>query len=230
MFKVKSQHYFNRYLKFINYCQNSRKTKFIEKHHIIPKSMGGSNDNNNLIELTAREHFIAHLLLWRAFRNKQTNFSLWSMQMKQRSFKINSKTYQKLKEEHQILQSERMKKDNPMYKKECKEKISNHKKGKTLSYETKQKMSECRKGIKKSEETKFKMSQSAKGKKKSDIHKLNLSKNHADISGSKNPMFGRSAIKEKNLKWYNDGNTNKFIPEGTQPKGWVRGRLMFKSS
>jgi hypothetical protein len=192
--------------------------------------MSGSDDPDNLIKLTPREHFIAHLILWKAFRNKQTNFALWSMQMKQRDFKMNSKIYQTLKEEQQHLQSERMKTENPMYKKECCEKISTYKKGKTLSQQTKQKMSECRKGIKKSEETKLKMSQSAKGKKKSDIHKLNLSKNHANISGSKNPMFGRSAVKEKNLKWYNDGNINKFIPEGTQPKGWVRGRLMFKSS
>jgi hypothetical protein len=230
MFEVKSQHFFNRYLKFINYCQNTPKGKIVECHHIIPKSMSGSDDSDNLIKLTPREHFIAHLILWKAFRNKQTNFALWSMQMKQRDFKMNSKIYQTLKEEQQHLQSERMKTENPMYKKECCEKISTYKKGKTLSQQTKQKMSESRKGIKKSEETKVKMSQSAKGKKKSDIHKLNLSKNHANISGSKNPMFGRSAVKEKNLKWYNDGNINKFIPEGTQPKGWVRGRLMFKSS
>jgi hypothetical protein len=36
-----------------------------EAHHIIPKSLGGSNHKTNLINLTAREHFIAHLLLVR---------------------------------------------------------------------------------------------------------------------------------------------------------------------
>lgn len=36
---------------------------YVEKHHIIPKSMGGSDDASNIVELTAREHFIAHLLL-----------------------------------------------------------------------------------------------------------------------------------------------------------------------
>ena len=34
-----------------------------ERHHIIPKSLGGSNDDSNLVNLTAREHFIAHYLL-----------------------------------------------------------------------------------------------------------------------------------------------------------------------
>lgn len=36
---------------------------YIERHHIIPKCMGGSDDPNNIVELTAREHFIAHMLL-----------------------------------------------------------------------------------------------------------------------------------------------------------------------
>jgi len=34
-----------------------------EIHHILPKSLGGSNDKSNLVELTAREHFLVHLLL-----------------------------------------------------------------------------------------------------------------------------------------------------------------------
>jgi hypothetical protein len=47
---------------------SSRKSKslngnYCEKHHIIPKSLGGSDDFENLVLLTAREHYIAHLLL-----------------------------------------------------------------------------------------------------------------------------------------------------------------------
>lgn len=36
---------------------------YTEKHHIIPKSLGGPDDSNNLVELTAREHYICHWLL-----------------------------------------------------------------------------------------------------------------------------------------------------------------------
>lgn len=36
---------------------------YCENHHIIPKSCNGSNDSSNLVYLTAREHFIAHMLL-----------------------------------------------------------------------------------------------------------------------------------------------------------------------
>ena len=37
-----------------------------ETHHVVPKSLGGPDDGDNLVELTAREHLIAHLLLWKA--------------------------------------------------------------------------------------------------------------------------------------------------------------------
>lgn len=36
---------------------------YCETHHIIPKSLGGTNDIENLVNLTPREHFVAHLLL-----------------------------------------------------------------------------------------------------------------------------------------------------------------------
>lgn len=38
---------------------------YIEKHHILPKSLGGNNSANNLVRLTAREHYLCHLLLVR---------------------------------------------------------------------------------------------------------------------------------------------------------------------
>lgn len=49
---------------------------YSERHHIIPKSLGGSNRKSNLVRLTAREHFVAHWLLakihggpmWTAFK------------------------------------------------------------------------------------------------------------------------------------------------------------------
>ena len=42
-----------------------------EKHHIIPRCLGGSNDLDNLVYLTAREHFICHWLLHRANPNER---------------------------------------------------------------------------------------------------------------------------------------------------------------
>lgn len=53
------------YEEFIDQCRNRQdiKTDFYEMHHILPKSLGGSNDSSNLVKLTPREHFFAHLLL-----------------------------------------------------------------------------------------------------------------------------------------------------------------------
>lgn len=47
---------------------------YTEKHHIIPRSLGGSNDPSNLVILSAREHFICHYLLIKIHKNNQSNF------------------------------------------------------------------------------------------------------------------------------------------------------------
>lgn len=44
---------------------------YYERHHIVPTSMGGEHSEENLVYLTAREHFIAHWLLWRIHRNRK---------------------------------------------------------------------------------------------------------------------------------------------------------------
>lgn len=52
---------------------------FTERHHILPKSLGGSNQSDNLVYLTAREHLIAHKLLYKIHRNKQMALALKRM-------------------------------------------------------------------------------------------------------------------------------------------------------
>jgi len=47
-----------------------------------------------------------------------------------------------------------------------------------------------------------------------------------DTSGSKNSMFGRSAVVENNLKWYNNGTENIYVSEGTQSELFVSGRII----
>lgn len=36
---------------------------YVERHHVLPKCMGGSDDKGNLVQLTPEEHFVAHVLL-----------------------------------------------------------------------------------------------------------------------------------------------------------------------
>jgi hypothetical protein len=54
--------------------QNRKKTKegrIYENHHIIPKSVGGSNNKSNLVLLTPKEHYICHLLLKKLYPNER---------------------------------------------------------------------------------------------------------------------------------------------------------------
>ena len=45
------------------HAQNRTLEGYVEKHHIIPRCMKGTNERNNLVNLTPREHFLAHWLL-----------------------------------------------------------------------------------------------------------------------------------------------------------------------
>lgn len=51
------------YNNIITRAQNRQIDGYIENHHIIPKCLGGTDDNENITKLTAREHYIAHQLL-----------------------------------------------------------------------------------------------------------------------------------------------------------------------
>ena len=55
--------YLPHYERLIERAKTRQIEGYKERHHIIPRCMGGSDDPDNLVDLTAREHFIAHLLL-----------------------------------------------------------------------------------------------------------------------------------------------------------------------
>lgn len=55
--------YFKYYYSIVDRAKSRTIYGYKERHHIIPKSLGGSNNKENIVDLTAREHFICHLLL-----------------------------------------------------------------------------------------------------------------------------------------------------------------------
>lgn len=55
---------------------------YVESHHIIPRSMNGPNTEDNLVNLPAREHYIAHWLLYKIYQNKEMSCAWYSMSMK----------------------------------------------------------------------------------------------------------------------------------------------------
>ena len=77
---------------------------YTEKHHIIPKCVGGSDVKENLVKLTAREHFLAHKLLVEIYPNNQKLlWALWLMAIGKKRwggsdpYKISGREYEKLK-------------------------------------------------------------------------------------------------------------------------------------
>lgn len=55
---------FGSYAKYIDYLRTKPTTGPTEKHHILPRHKGGSNDPSNLIDIETRDHILAHLILF----------------------------------------------------------------------------------------------------------------------------------------------------------------------
>lgn len=94
------------YYSIIQRAQTRTISNYTEKHHIIPKSLGGSNNKDNLVALTAREHFVCHLLLTRITTGearKKMVFAVFYLTGKGKSNRNNkaknSRLYSKLKED-----------------------------------------------------------------------------------------------------------------------------------
>jgi hypothetical protein len=49
--------------------EDYKKYSGLHEHHIVPKHMGGTDDDCNLTYLNVREHIIAHYLLWKIYKN-----------------------------------------------------------------------------------------------------------------------------------------------------------------
>lgn len=95
---------------------------YVEKHHIVPKCIGGSNKIENIVELTAREHFLCHLLLCEIYpQHKKLVSAVWMMSNAKsynhkRDYKVSSRTYQRFRELHAESLSDLFSgSKNPMY-------------------------------------------------------------------------------------------------------------------
>jgi len=77
--------YLKIYDALIEHRRNTIPSGYVERHHVKMRSLGGSDDPSNIVALTAREHYIAHLLLHKILRLPQTAYALWMMQCKSSS-------------------------------------------------------------------------------------------------------------------------------------------------
>lgn len=169
---------------------------YTEKHHIIPRCMGGTNHKSNLVKLTPEAHYVAHQLLVKIYPDNYKLIFAVHMMNKGRS---TNKLYGWLRRKHAAEMSKLHKgkvsptKGVPMSA-ELKAKLSAIAKLRPpATAETRAKISEANKGkvspnkgIPLSEETKAKLSASKKGKPKSVEHNA---KNSAARKGQIQPKL-----------------------------------------
>lgn len=80
---------------------------YVEKHHILPKCLGGSDDVNNLVILTAREHFVAHLLLVKIYPSEDKILFAAHMltRVSRNHRRVNNRDYEWLKKKRSLAMS-----------------------------------------------------------------------------------------------------------------------------
>jgi hypothetical protein len=80
---ISIMNYLSIYNKLVEYRKNNplNLNEYGEIHHIIPKCMGGSDHKDNLVRLSAKEHYVAHHLLYKHYKTTKLAHA-WFMMLK----------------------------------------------------------------------------------------------------------------------------------------------------
>jgi hypothetical protein len=214
----------NKYERWYSAITNRAKTRTLdgykERHHVIPHSLGGSDDSNNLVDLTAREHFICHWLLTKMHtgeaRGKMIN-ALYMMRgqsthQKRYESKITGRIYENLREEYsQYISKMNKGRIQPPEEKARQQAAQIGRKRDPFSEEWKENLSKNHKSkkgydCKLSEETRKKISEKLKGSKQSEEAKLrrkgtNLGSKRARLTC---PHCSKNASVNTYPRWHGD--------------------------
>lgn len=66
------------YFRIIESAKNNS-PEIYEKHHIIPKSLGGNDEPDNIVKLTLRQHYICHKLLTKMTEGDNLYKMMWAL-------------------------------------------------------------------------------------------------------------------------------------------------------
>jgi hypothetical protein len=169
---------------------------YTESHHVVPRSLGGSDEADNLVNLTAREHFACHWLLVKMTTGQEHHKMLNALRMMRAekqgqhryNTKITARVYESIKQEYAKLQSETLKgKGNGFY-------------GKKHTPEAREKIRQKNLGNKLTPEQHARLVANTTGKRKpplSDEHKAKLS---ILREGEGNGMWGKTHSEETKAK------------------------------
>lgn len=157
--------------------------EYTEKHHIIPKCMGGSNCSTNLVKLTPEAHYVAHQILVKLYPDNHKLIKAAHMMSIGRK---NNKSYGWIRREYAIAMRDANK--GKILSSTHKAKIALSNTGKTHTVETRCKIRHAKQHM--SIEYKSKLSAAKKGKSLSDTHKSKISianKGRIPVNKGKSP-------------------------------------------
>ena len=242
--KPHNPHYLNKYTRFIRNCQlkNQGYTGYTERHHICPKAIDMFPEYSSFIYhpwncaiLTARQHFIAHMMLWKAYNNRSMSWS-FGLMTNYHSIK-SSRIYQNIREKYSKMISEQMKNtvtirngDGTCERISKKEFDNNNEifgstKGMTYAVDSNGNGHYVRK-----DDLRFSTGE-LKGNNAGTIT-ITDGKTNKRIKPEESIPEGwhKGMTKDspKDSVWINDGKTSKMFKGDQIPEGWVKGRLYKK--
>lgn len=248
----------NKYTKwYFSIIENAKtrvlKEEIIEKHHIIPKSLGGKDLEENIVKLTPREHFICHLMLPRMLVGEpKAKMTYAIMMMKSKSRWLDRERVTKYSHKFKLFYSKieftQKHKENiskslmgiklgvPLSE-EHKRKISIGNKGKNLgrkaTEETKKILSLAHIGLSRNphtEQTKKKIGDALRGKEKSEEHKINISKSQTGKKRGPHSAEHKKKISESNKGKFLGVPKNISDEERQRRRDWMRNMRANQSS
>jgi len=104
------------YNALIERAQNRELDGYVERHHIVPRCMGGTDDRDNLVSLTPEEHYVAHQLLVKMYPNaKGLTWAAIRMTHHSTNNRSTNKLYGWLKRRHSEYSKTRVGDKNPSW-------------------------------------------------------------------------------------------------------------------
>jgi NUMOD3 motif len=194
----------NKYLKYYQKIVSSPTTDTNhEKHHIVPKSIW---KNNILVNLTHRQHYIAHLLLVKCVSpkyRKKMLYAVTAMKFKvMNDIKFNSRVFEKLKIEANLSRATLL--SGVPRSEETKQKIREKRALQVTTDETRAKMSAARKGRKQSASAIEKTRLAHLGSKRSEETKQRLRESREHYPRLTCPHCSKTMVTVNYNRWHGD--------------------------